>query len=131
MTREQSELRWLKAEGSRLRRELAMMKAKIRRMRAETVSIEEYEELSDLTGILTDEHVDTSRKQRRGREKQPKEAEEPHALAQQKFDEYRVKGHSKARARQLTSDALAKQHKTNPDVRVYTPGSLRKFLIGS
>ena len=131
MTREPSELRRLKAEGSRLRRELARMKAKIRRMQAETVSIEEYEKLSDLTGILTDEHVDTSRKQRRGREKQAKEAEEPHARAQQIFDEYRAKGLSKARSRQFTSDALAKFHKSNPDVRVYTPGSLRKFLIDS
>ncbi len=60
-----------------------------------------------------------------------KEAEEPHAHAQQIFDGYRAKGLSKARARQFTSDALAKLHKTNPDVRVYTPGSLRKFLIDS
>ncbi len=131
MTRESSELRRLKAEVSRLRRELTRAKAKIRRMQAETVSIEDYEELSDLTGILTDEHVDASRKQRRGREKQAKEAVEPHARAQQIFDGYRAEGLPKARSRQFTSKALAKLHKSNPDVRVYTPGSLRKFLIDS
>ena len=51
---ERRELRRLRAERFRLRRELATTKAKIRRIRAETVPVRDYAEMSDLLAVLTE-----------------------------------------------------------------------------
>ena len=52
---ERRELRRLRAERFRLRRELATTKAKIRRIRAETVPVRDYAEMSDLLAVVLTE----------------------------------------------------------------------------
>ena len=128
MTRERFEIRRLRLENLRLRRELGLLRTKLRRLRALMVPIADYEELSDLAGHVTDLHVCASRRQRQGREKQAKDAIAPRELAQKIYNEKRAAGHSKERARQLTSFELKRMKNINADIRDYTPGTLRKFL---
>ena len=123
-----SKIRRLKAKIARLSAEVARSRAKYRRIEAETVPVADYDEMSDLAGLLTDLYIAAKRAQRKGRTNQARDAAPHRAFAQDIFDQKRAAGHSKARSYEFTSRTLKKLNEKNPGVRVYTPRYLRKIL---
>ena len=128
-------------DAARLRRKLISARAEIRRLTRRLrnaitaiksekyVPVEDYEELSDLAGILTEKFRDVYHTSRRGpRVKAAKAADHRHR-AQMIYDEKRSKpGTSKALARRRTVKRLKELHSADDAVHVYSEEGLRKIL---